>query len=170
MNDNGKGDQVYKAITDLAHDIGKVTAQLDDRVTYKELMSSTTDMRREIIAKIERTASDITRQIEANLRERDAKSVGSMLHDIDALRRDFKSMLEHETARAAERSKDERDREQAELRRLLDESRAEMRDSIRKSDPRVLGLPVWAIQLLLVMVVLLISLLTRDPGLLTAIR
>ena len=166
MDGNPPGTPNYfGAISDLAKDVGALGAQVEERVTYKELMAQNTDLRREILQKIDKTMSDMTRQIEASLRERDAKSVNSMLSDLEALRRDFRSTLEAETARATEKSRAERDKEQAELHRLLNQTRDELSDRVKRAEPRFLNVPVWVIQLILVLGLIIVSLVTRDPGL-----
>jgi hypothetical protein len=61
----GQGPNYFAAVADLARDVGGVSAQINERVTYKELMAQNTQQRHEItnrIDKVEEHLSETVRQ------------------------------------------------------------------------------------------------------------
>lgn len=75
---DGTGHQgPYGAIAELAKDVGAVSAQIGERVTYKELMTQNTEQRREITAKIDK--------VEEHLSETVRQSVDALSARIESL-------------------------------------------------------------------------------------
>lgn len=50
----GQGPNYFGALAELAKDVGAAVAQINERVTYKELMTQNTEQRREISSKIDK--------------------------------------------------------------------------------------------------------------------
>ncbi len=71
------GPNYFAAVADLAKDVGSVTAQVNERVTYKELMAQNTQQRGEISMRMDK--------VEENLSERVRQSVDALNLRLDAL-------------------------------------------------------------------------------------
>jgi hypothetical protein len=62
MDGSGAGGSpnYFAAVADLARDVGGVSAQVNERVTYKELMAQNTQQRHEITSRIDKVESHLT--------------------------------------------------------------------------------------------------------------
>lgn len=67
----------FAAVSDLARDVGGIEAQVNERVTYKELMAQNTQQRHEITSRIEK--------VEEHLSETMRQSVTTLEARIEAM-------------------------------------------------------------------------------------
>ena len=56
----GQGPNYFGALAELAKDVGAISAQVVERVTYKELMAQNTEQRRELTAKLDKVEEHVT--------------------------------------------------------------------------------------------------------------
>jgi len=94
MDGMGQGHQpnYFAAVSDLARDVGGIEAQVNERVTYKELMAQNTQQRHEITSRIEK--------VEEHLSETMRQSVVTLETRIEAIAAQL-SLLAQSTAAAS---------------------------------------------------------------------
>lgn len=90
-----QGPNYFGAIADLAKDVGAVKAQVDERVTYKELMLQNTQQRGEIAAKMDK--------IEAHISSSMASSNDALNARLDALVERLDQLTQAQAAQLAYR-------------------------------------------------------------------
>lgn len=63
MVDMGQGPNYFGAVADLARDVGGISAQVNERVTYKELMAQNTQQRHEITSRIDKVEEHLSETV-----------------------------------------------------------------------------------------------------------
>ena len=63
MADMGQGPNYFGAVADLARDVGGIAAQVNERVTYKELMAQNTQQRHEITSRIDKVEEHLSETV-----------------------------------------------------------------------------------------------------------
>lgn len=69
----GQGPNYFGAVADLARDVGGVSAQINERVTYKELMAQNTQQRHELGSRIDKFEEHISETVRASLSTLEAR-------------------------------------------------------------------------------------------------
>ncbi len=75
----GQGPNYFGALAELAKDVGATAAQVNERVTYKELMAQNTEQRREINMRMDKVESHLS-----DVLQNSANTIGARMSNLDA--------------------------------------------------------------------------------------